>query len=118
MTYGAVTEIAEAAIAASFEEDEVLAEYVVPAELAPLRIAPIVDSVRRTGRLVVVEEGTAPWGFGAEVVARVTEALGDRPPRSTRVGAHHLPIPNSRPAEERVLPDLRRVVDAIRSVTR
>lgn len=118
VTYGAMTDIAEAAIAVAFTEDEVLAEYVVVAQLAPLRLEPILDSVRRTGRLVVVEEGTEPWGFGAEVVARVVEALDDRPPRSARVGAYPLPIPNARPAEERVLPDAVRVVQAIRRVMR
>ncbi len=118
VTYGAMTEIAEAAMAAAFRDDEVLAEYVVPAQLAPLRLEPIVDSVRRTGRLVVVEEGTAPWGFGAEVVAAVSEALAERPPRSARVAAHPLPIPNARPAEERVLPDSARVLQAIRAVMR
>jgi len=118
VAYGAMTEMVEAAIAQSFEEDEVLAEYLVPSQLAPLRIEPIAESVRRTGRLVVVEEGTGPWGFGAEVVARVAEALGDRPPRCARVAAHHLPIPNARPAEAALLPDADRVRQAIRNVTR
>jgi len=118
VTYGAMTEAVEAAMVRSFEEDEVLAEYLVPSQLAPLRLAPILDSVRRTGRLVVVEEGTGPWGFGAEVVARVAEALGDGLRRSARVAAQHLPIPNARPAEDVVLPDAERVVAAIRTVMR
>jgi 2-oxoisovalerate dehydrogenase E1 component len=117
VTYGAMTEVVEAALAQSFEADEVVAEYIVPSQLAPLRIAPIVDSVHRTGRLVVAEEGTGPWGFGAEVVAQVTEALAAHPPRCARVAAYPLPIPNARPAEEAVLPSVDRVVRAIRSVT-
>ena len=118
VTYGAMTEIVEAALALAFDEDEVLVEYVVPSQLAPLRLQPILDSVQRTGRLLVVEEGTAPWGFGAEVVAGVSEALRDRPPRCARVAAHHLPIPNARPAEEDVLPDTGRVVRALRALVR
>jgi 2-oxoisovalerate dehydrogenase E1 component len=118
VTYGAMTEVAERAIARSFEEDETLAEYIVPSQLAPLRAEPIIESVRRTGRLVVIEEGTAPWGFGAELVAQVSEALRDRPPRCARVAAHHLPIPNARPAEESVLPSVGRVVAALRDVMR
>jgi 2-oxoisovalerate dehydrogenase E1 component len=117
VAYGALTEVAEEAIGETFEHDEILAEYVIPSQLAPLRMGAIVESVRRTGRLVVVEEGTTPWGFGAEVAARVCEALPDRAPRVARVGAAHLPIPSARPAEERVLPDTGRVVEAIRSVT-
>lgn len=118
VTYGAMTEVVEKAMAVCFEEDEVMAEYLVPAQIAPLRIEPIVESVRRTGRLIVAEEGTMPWGFGAEVLARVSEALAENPPRSARVGAHHLPIPCARPAEEAVLPDVHRVVEAVRRVMR
>jgi 2-oxoisovalerate dehydrogenase E1 component len=118
VTYGAVTEIVEAAITRIFEEDEVVAEYIVPSQLAPLRSEPIVESVRRSGRLVVVEEGTGPWGFGAEVVARVSEALRGHPPGCARVAAHPLPIPNARPAEEAVLPSVERVMEAMRSVMR
>ena len=118
VAYGAMAELVEQAIGVSFEADEVLAELVVPAQLAPLRIEPILASARRTGRLLVVEEGTAPWGFGAEVVARVAEASGDRPVRSARVAAHHLPIPNARPAEECVLPSVERVVRMIRELVR
>ena len=118
VTYGAMTEIVEAAAAECFEEDEVVAEHVVVCQLAPLRIDPIVESVKRTGGLVVAEEGTAPWGFGAEVVARVSEELAGAPLRSVRVGAHNLPIPGARPAEESVLPSVERVAEAIRKVTR
>jgi 2-oxoisovalerate dehydrogenase E1 component len=116
VTYGAMTEPVERAMQVSFEADEVLAEYVIPSQLAPLRVEAIVDSVRRTGRLVVVEEGTTPWGFGAELAARVVEALRDRPPRVARVGAHHLPIPGARPAEDAVLPDVERIVEAVRRI--
>jgi 2-oxoisovalerate dehydrogenase E1 component len=116
VTYGAMTEIVEEAITASFDEDEVLAEYVVPSQLAPLRVGPIIDSVRRTGRLLVAEESTAPWGFGAEVVARVAEGLPGHPLRIGRVGAYQLPIPNARLAEECVLPDVERVVQAMRDL--
>ncbi|MCK6555845.1 thiamine pyrophosphate-dependent enzyme [Candidatus Binatia bacterium] len=118
VTYGAMTDIVEEAIAIGFDEDEVIAEYVVPSQLAPLHLAPIVDSVRRTGRLLVVEEGTAPWGFGAELVARVVESMQERGPRCGRVAAHHLPIPNARPAEDLVLPDAARVVAAMRALRR
>jgi pyruvate dehydrogenase E1 component beta subunit len=116
VTYGEMTEIAEDAMAQLFDEDEMLVEYVVVSQLAPLRIAPILESVRRTQRLVVLEEGTEPWGFGAEVVARVAEELGAELRGCARVAAHHLPIPNARPMEDAVLPDAARVVAAARRV--
>ena len=118
VTYGAMTESAESALRSVFEEDEVLAEYLVVSQLAPLRVDPILESVRRTGRLLVVEEGTEPWGFGAEVLARVIESTTDRAIRCGRVAAHHVPIPNARPAEALVLPDAERIANAIRSLMR
>ncbi len=114
VTYGEMTEVVEDALTVLFDEDEMLAEYLVVAQLAPLRIEPIVESVRRTGRLLIVEEGTEPWGFGAEVIAKVTELLVDKPPRCARVAALHLPIPNARPMEDAVLPDSARVVAGAR----
>jgi pyruvate/2-oxoglutarate/acetoin dehydrogenase E1 component len=114
VTYGEMTEVVEDAMARLFEEDEVLVEYLVVAQLAPLRIAPILASAARTGRLLVVEEGTEPWGFGAEVVATVVEHGSGRAPACARVGARHLPIPNARPLEDAVLPGVDDVVAAAR----
>jgi 2-oxoisovalerate dehydrogenase E1 component len=116
VTYGEMTEIAEEAMVRLFDEDEMLPEYLVVAQLAPLRIEPILESVRRTGRLIVVEEGTEPWGFGAEVVARVSETLGSELRGAARVAAKHIPIPNARPMEDAMLPDAERVVAAARRV--
>jgi len=113
VTYGGMTDIVEEAMGRLFEEDEALVEYVVVAQLAPLDVAPSEAAARRTGRLLVVEEGTEPWGFGAEVVARVAEATQGAV-RCARVGALHLPIPNARPMEEAMLPDVERVVVAAR----
>lgn len=116
VAYGAMAEIAEEAIQKSFDVDEILCEFIVPSQLAPLRMAPIVQSVQRTGRLLVAEEGTVPWGFGSEVIARVVEEGADQPVRAARVGAYPLPVPNARPAEEQVLPDVARLVTALREL--
>ena len=116
VTYGEMTEIAEEAMARLFDEDEVLSEFCVVAQLAPLELAPILASVRRTRRLVVLEEGTEPWGFGAEVVARVSEEMGKELHGCARVAARHIPIPNARPMEDAMLPDAERVVVAVRRV--
>ena len=81
--------------------------------LSPLDLDPVLDSVRRTGRAVVVHEATVNLGIGAEIAARVTEecfyAL-EAP--VLRVGAFDTPYPPSR-IEEEYLPDLDRVLDAV-----
>jgi pyruvate dehydrogenase E1 component beta subunit len=65
--------------------------------LRPLEITPILESVRRTGRLIIVDLGWRMYGIGAEIVARVVEnCLADlkAPPR--RLGLPDYPTPSSR----------------------
>lgn len=65
---------------------------------------------------MVVEEATGAWGFGAEVVAAVTEANEAGTIRAARVAAHPLAIPNARPAEDVVLPGVQDVILAFHRV--
>jgi 2-oxoisovalerate dehydrogenase E1 component len=95
--------------------DGVSVEVVDPRTLVPCDWAAIVRSVVKTGRLVVAEPGTLTHGFGAEVIARVTgvalKALR-MPPR--RVAGVDVPIPYNRALENAALPDLARVLSAVR----
>ncbi|MEN2991150.1 transketolase C-terminal domain-containing protein [Tistrella sp. BH-R2-4] len=68
----------------------------------------VLSSVARTRRLVVAQEAVRDAGFGAEIVATVTEALGDRlETRPIRLGAPRIPVGYSAPLEAayRVGPD-------------
>jgi pyruvate/2-oxoglutarate/acetoin dehydrogenase E1 component len=114
VTYGGCAEIAEQAMEAVFQNREWLPEYVLVAQLAPLRPGPILRSVERTRRLVVVEEASKAAGFGAEVLASVAEAGIHA--RSRRVGARATPVPSSRDLEDAALPSQRDVVDAVSRV--
>lgn len=85
--------------------------------LWPWDEAAVIASARRTGRLLVVHEAVAVSGFGAEVVARVVEALGPGGLRAVeRLGAPRAPVPFSPVLEQaiRVTPD--RVAAAIRRI--
>jgi len=82
------------------------AEVVDLRTLAPLDMATVAESVNRTGRVVVVEEGWVTGGVGAELVARISdECFGylSAPPR--RVAAADVPVPASRVLEQAVTPD-------------
>jgi 2-oxoisovalerate dehydrogenase E1 component beta subunit len=71
------------------------------------------ESVRRTGRLVVVHEAPVFLGMGAEVAARVTEeCFYSLEAPVLRVGGFDTPYPPSR-VEEDYLPDLDRILDAV-----
>jgi pyruvate/2-oxoglutarate/acetoin dehydrogenase E1 component len=117
VTYGAMLPVVEQAMAGVFEEEEVTCEIVVPSEIAPLDTSVIGDSVARTGRLIVAEEGPKSWGWGAEVVTRVVERWGERLcARPVRVAGQDVPLPTSRPLEDHVLPGPNDVARAVESV--
>jgi len=101
----------EAAIAA--EADGVDLEVVDLRSVSPLDVATLAESVRRTGRLVVVHEANVFLGVGAEIAARITqECFYSLEAPVLRVGGYHTPYPPSR-LEEEYLPDLDRVLDAV-----
>jgi pyruvate dehydrogenase E1 component beta subunit len=82
-------------------------EVVDPRTLEPLDIEAIVKSVRKTGRLVVVDEDTERCGVGAEIGAQVMERAFEAlqaPVR--RVANPNLPVPYSPPLEKAVLPSV------------
>jgi pyruvate dehydrogenase E1 component beta subunit len=81
--------------------------------LAPLDSETIFESVRRTGRCVVVHEAPVTLGLGAEIAAQVTqECFYQLEAPVLRVGGYSTPYPPSR-LEEYYLPDLDRVLDAV-----
>lgn len=117
VTYGPMLPVVERAMTAAFNEDEVTCEIVAPSEIGPLDTALIGESLTRTGRLIVAEEGPRSWGWAAEVVARAVERWGDRlAARPVRVAGRDLPLPTSRTLEDHILPgseDVRAAVEAV-----
>jgi pyruvate dehydrogenase E1 component beta subunit len=105
------------AAAAAGEEGRSL-EVVDLRSLAPLDYAVVLDSVRRTGRAIVVHEAPLTCGLGAEIAARVTEScFHSLEAPVLRVTGFDTPYPPAR-IEEEWLPDLDRVLDAVdRSLT-
>ncbi len=99
---------------------EALAAHDIDAEvldlrtLVPLDTATVLNSVRKTGRLVCIEEGTRTGGVGAEVAARVAEEAYeylDAPIR--RIAAPDIPIPFSPVLEEAALPTRDGIVQSV-----
>jgi 2-oxoisovalerate dehydrogenase E1 component beta subunit len=101
----------EAATAA--EEDGRQLEVIDLRSLSPLDLGPVYESVRRTGRCVVVHEAPSNLGVSAEVAARVTEkCFYSLESPVLRVTGFDTPYPAAR-VEEEYLPDLDRVLDAV-----
>ena len=81
--------------------------------LSPLDLGPVFESVRRTGRLVVVSEAPSEVSVAAEVAARVQEeCFHSLEAPVLRVTGFNTPYPPSR-VEDYFLPDLDRVLDAV-----
>jgi len=76
----------------------------------PWDIPTVLASVRRTGRLVVVEEAPASGGWGSEVVATVTSrAFGSLKAPPFRITAPDVPVPYAKHLEARYLPSVEEV---------
>ncbi|RYJ02535.1 MAG: pyruvate dehydrogenase complex E1 component subunit beta [Acetobacteraceae bacterium] len=94
------------------------AEVVNLRSIRPLDIDTIVASVKKTNRLVTVEEGWPYAGIGAEVSMQVMEAAFDyldAPP--VRVAGLDVPMPYAANLEKLALPTIDHVVDAVKRVT-
>jgi pyruvate dehydrogenase E1 component beta subunit len=97
--------------------DGIEAEVVDLRTLRPLDHATIVESVKKTNRLVSVEEGWGPMGVGAEVCARVVEHAFDyldAPP--LRVHQEDVPMPYAANLEALALPSVEKIVKAAKAV--
>ena len=111
--YGGSLHEAEKAADKLFDEHELVAEIICPIQIYPLNYRPIVDSVRSSGRLFVVEEGQSFCGFGAEVVAAVHQALAGSPLVARRLGAKPHPLASSKAAELESLPGAEAIVAGV-----
>jgi acetoin:2,6-dichlorophenolindophenol oxidoreductase subunit beta len=77
----------------------------------------VLESVSRTGRLVVAHQAVKAGGFGAEICAVVAESLGATLKSPvTRVGAPRIPVPYSPPLEDAYRVTKEKVMDGIRRV--
>jgi pyruvate dehydrogenase E1 component beta subunit len=98
-------------------KDGIEAEVVDLRTLRPLDHATVVASVKKTNRLVTIEEGWGPMGVGAEVAARVVEDAFDwldAPP--LRVHQEDVPMPYAANLEALSLPSVEKIVKAAKAV--
>ncbi|MGB9068837.1 MAG: alpha-ketoacid dehydrogenase subunit beta [Candidatus Acidiferrales bacterium] len=118
VSYAAMSHVA-------LEAARVLAKEAIEAEvidlrtLLPLDRETILDSVKRTNRLLVVHEDTRTGGIAGEIAAVVCEeAFGYLDAPISRVTALDTPVPYSPPLEERFLPNAEKVVAAARELAK
>ena len=103
--------------AEALAQDGIEAEVIDLRTLRPLDHGTVVESVKKTNRLVTVEEGWGPMGVGAEVAARVVEEAFDwldAPP--ARVFQADVPMPYAANLEALSLPSVEKIVQAVKAV--
>lgn len=95
------------------------AEVIDPVTLAPLDAARITASVRRTGRLLVVDTGWPTCGAGAEIIATVAEQLAGLPDlRVARLGFAPTPCPTTQNLQDRFYPGPHEIASAAFALVR
>jgi len=106
------------AAAEELAKDGIEAEVVDLRTLRPMDIGTVVESVKKTNRLVTVEEGWGPMGVGGEICAKVTELAFDyldAPP--LRVHQEDVPLPYAANLEALSMPSVDRIVAAAKAVS-
>lgn len=116
LCYGGTLPDVEEACQRAFDDDEIVCELVCPIQLYPLDPRPIVESVAKSGRLLIVEEGLSFAAFGAEVVAQIMESAPGALSGVRRLAPPPHPIPSCGPLEKSLLPNPTQILDALREL--
>lgn len=107
------------AAAGKLAREGIECEVIDPRTLRPLDTCTIVQSVKKTSRLVIAHEGWKAGGFGAEVAAHVAEeAIDWLDGPIVRVTSRDLPMPYNDKLEKATLPQEADIIDAVRKLVR
>jgi pyruvate/2-oxoglutarate/acetoin dehydrogenase E1 component len=100
--------------AEALERDRVSLEVIDLRTLRPFDVNTVLESVRKTNRLVVVEEGPLTGGWAGEVLASVVEQALGHLDDAWRIATPNTPVPYSPPLEDAFLPGPERIAAEIR----
>jgi 2-oxoisovalerate dehydrogenase E1 component len=106
VAFGRMSMIAEQ-VAAELHAEEIAVEIVLPLSVSPFDARPVLESVARTSKLVVVEEGAAHFDLASEVIAAAAQGYnGQGRLRVRRVAGRPQPIPSALSLELDALPSV------------
>jgi len=98
-------------------EEGISVEVIDPRTIAPLDMETISESVRKTGRLLIVDETFQPCGVGAEIAAQVIDAgFDDLDAPIRRLNGAHVATPYSPPLEHSITPQPNEIEQSIRDL--
>ena len=103
--------------AETFAGEGISLEVIDPRTVAPLDVDTILQSVHKTGRLLIVDETFMPCGIGAEIAAQVTaRGFDDLDAPIARLNGAHVPTPYSPALEHAIVPNKDTIIQAIRDL--
>lgn len=112
LCYGEVLEDVEKAIELAFEEEEIFCEVICPTKICPINVTPIFESVKKTKKLLIVEEGTNMASYSSEIVTQIIE--NNIPLQSLNRLSNNEIIPSSIVAEGFILPNKKSIFKKIK----
>lgn len=115
LAYGGMARFVADCLLEIFERTDVVSEMIVPGSLTPFDAEPLVQSLRQTHCLLIIEEGAGFGSFGAEVAAQLHERT-DLSLRLRRLSGRAVPVPSAPSLEAAALPSIDDVCAAIESL--
>jgi 2-oxoisovalerate dehydrogenase E1 component len=112
LCYGGMLPEVEKAADKLLDQYEIVCEVLCPIQLYPFNPWPLIESIRESGRLVIIEEGQNFAAFGAEVIAQIHESAPGILKSVRRVGPPRHSIPSCGVLEKELLPGEKHVIEA------
>jgi pyruvate dehydrogenase E1 component beta subunit len=107
------TVIEALAAATKLEEQGITADVIDPRTIQPLDLTTILQSVKKTGRLIIASDDVKCGGIGSEIAARVVEEAFDTLDAPIlRVASPDMPIPFSPTLEQAYMPNAQKIIEA------
>jgi len=119
LTIVAVSRVVSEALAAAakLEEQGITTEVIDPRTIQPLDSNTIVESVKKTGRLIIASDDVKSGGIGSEIAAIVVEeAFDSLDSPILRVASADMPIPFSPPLEQAYMPNAQKIIEAAKKL--
>ena len=119
ITIVATSSMVQVALGAAklLEEAGISAEVIDPRTLWPLDEKALIDSAKKTSRVIVMDEGYGRYGVAAEIASTISEgAFYDLEAPVKKLGAMHVPIPFSPPLEDATVPTEQTVFEAAKAL--
>ena len=113
VAYGGMADLVNNLLNNIFLATDLKPILIVPSLISALPVDIISRSAARTGRLLVIEEGSAYAGIGAELITQVTDMV-EHKIIAKRIAAHPVPIPSVKSLEHTVLPEKERIIREIK----